>query len=81
MYVVFSCVCVCARAHMHARVRALSYSVMPDSLRPHGLYLARLLCPWNSTGKKTRVVCHALFQGIFRVRPWVSLITGSVFYH
>ena len=25
----------------------------------------RLLCPWNSPGKSTRVGCHALLQGIF----------------
>ena len=26
---------------------------------------ARLLCPWDSPGKSTGVVCHALLQGIF----------------
>ena len=26
---------------------------------------ARLLCPWDSPGKNTRVGCHALLQGIF----------------
>ena len=36
-----------------------------DSLRPRGLKLARLLCPWNSPGKNTRVDCHSLFQGFF----------------
>ena len=25
----------------------------------------RLLCPWDSPGKETRVGCHALLQGIF----------------
>ena len=25
----------------------------------------RLLCPWDSPGKNTRVGCHALLQGIF----------------
>ena len=30
-------------------------SVMSDSLRPHGLYPTRLLCPWNSPAKNTRV--------------------------
>ena len=25
----------------------------------------RLLCPWDSPGKKTGVGCHALLQGIF----------------
>ena len=31
----------------------------------HGLQPARLLCPWNSPGKNTRVGCHSLLQGIF----------------
>ena len=26
---------------------------------------ARLLCPWDSPGRKTSVGCHFLFQGIF----------------
>ena len=37
----------------------------PDSLQPHGLWPARLLCPWDSPGKKTGVGCHFLLQGIF----------------
>ena len=36
-----------------------------DSLRPYGLSLAMLLCPWDSPGKNTRVGFHALLQGIF----------------
>ena len=40
-------------------------SVVSDSLRPHGLQLTRLLCPWNSPGKNTGVACHFLLQGIF----------------
>ena len=38
---------------------------MSDSLRPYGLKPTRLLCPWDSPGKNTGVVCHALPQGIF----------------
>ena len=38
---------------------------MSDSLLPHGLQLTRLLCPWNSPGKNTKVGCHFLLQGIF----------------
>ena len=38
---------------------------MSDSSQPHGLYPARLLCPWGSPGKDTGVGCHALLQGIF----------------
>ena len=38
-------------------------SVMSDTLRPHGLYPARLLCPWDSPGKDTGVGRHFLLQG------------------
>ena len=38
---------------------------MTDSLRPYGLWPARLLCPWASPGKITGVDCHVLLQGIF----------------
>ena len=38
---------------------------MSDSLRPHGLQPARLLCPWDSPGKNSGVECQALLQGIF----------------
>ena len=37
-----------------------SRSVMPDSLRPHGLQPTRLLCPWDFPGKSTGVGCHCL---------------------
>ena len=39
-----------------------SCSVMPDSLQPHGLQPARLLCSWNSPGETTGVGCHFLLQ-------------------
>ena len=38
---------------------------MFDSLRPYGPYPTRLLCPWESPGKKTGVGSHSLLQGIF----------------
>ena len=34
----------------------------------HGLYPARLLCPWNSPGKNTGVGSHSLLQGIFLIQ-------------
>ena len=37
---------------------------MSNSLWPHGLQPARLLCPWDSPGKNTGVGCHFLLQGI-----------------
>ena len=32
---------------------------------PHGLQHGRLLCPWDSPGKRTRIGCHFLLQEIF----------------
>ena len=43
----------------------LNHSVMSNSVRPYGLQLASLLCPWDSLGKDTRVGCYALLQGTF----------------
>ena len=40
----------------------------PDSLHPHGLSPARILCPWDSPGKNTGVSCHSLLQGIFLIQ-------------
>ena len=39
-------------------------SVMSHSSRPHGLP-TRILCPWDSAGKNTRVGFQFLLQGIF----------------
>ena len=43
----------------------ISHPGVSDCLQAHGLQPARLLCPWDSPGKNTRVGCHALLQGIF----------------
>ena len=42
----------------------LSHSVISNSLQPHALYSARLLCPWDFPGKNIGVNCHFLLQGI-----------------
>ena len=42
-----------------------SHSVMSDSLRPHRLKPARILCPWDFPGKNTGVGCYFLLQEIF----------------
>ena len=44
---------------------ALSCSVVSASWRPHGLQLARLLCPWDFPGKNSGVGCHLLLQFSF----------------
>ena len=43
----------------------VSNLVLSDSLLPHGLQPAKLLCPWDSPGKNTGVGCHFLLQEIF----------------
>ena len=44
---------------------ALSHSVVSNSLQPHRLQPARLLCLWNFPSKNTEVGCLFLLQGIF----------------
>ena len=39
--------------------------ILSDSLQPHELWPARLLCPQDSPGTNTGVGYHFLFQGIF----------------
>ena len=53
-----------------------SCSVVSDSLQPCGPQFARLLCPWNSPGKDTRVGCHSLLQRISMIslKPLVLLL-------
>ena len=46
-------------------VKSVSYSVVLDSLRPNGLWPAKLLCLWISPGKNIGMGCHFLLQGIF----------------
>ena len=64
-----------------AAAAALVSSVMSVSLQLYGLQPARLLCPWDSLGKSTRVGCHALLQGTFPTQgqTWVSCIEGRWF--
>ena len=56
--------------HSKAGRACVSRSVVPDSLQPHGLQPARLLCPGNSPGKDTGVGCHSLLQGVFPTHGW-----------
>ena len=50
---------------LHGLQVCVSCSVMSNSLRPHGLQLARLLYSWDSPGKNSGVSCHSVLQGIF----------------
>ena len=51
--ILFPCMCM------------FNHLVMSDSLQPHGLWPASLLCPWDFPGKNPGVGCHFLLQGIF----------------
>ena len=42
------------------------------TLLPHGLWPARLLCPWDFPGKNTGMGCHLYLQGIFPTQ-WSKL--------
>ena len=57
---------------------SVSHSVLSDSLQPNGLQPTRLLCPWDSPGKKSGVGSHSFLQGIFLTQgsTWVSLIAA-----
>ena len=44
------------------------YSVMSDSLQPHGLKPGRLFCSCDFPGNNTAVGCHFLFKGNFLIQ-------------
>ena len=71
--------------HGHLSAEWSQCSVVSNSLQPHGLSPARLLCPWNFPGKNTSVGCHFLLQGVFPTQglntPLLCLLprqTGSL---
>ena len=47
---------------------ALVTKSYPTLLSPHGLWPTRPLSPWDFLGKKTRMGCHFLLQGIFLIQ-------------
>ena len=60
-----------------------SCSVMSNSLQPHELQHASPPCPWDSSGKNTRVDCHFLLQDIFPTQESNSglLHCQQIIYH
>ena len=58
---------------------------MSDSLGPHGLWHARLLCLWDFPVKSTGVGSHFLLQEIFPTQGWnhfyTSFIGRQILYH
>ena len=54
-----------------------------NSLRPHGMKLTRLFCPWDFSHKNTGAGWHFLLQGIFPTQgPNPRLLLGRwIHYH
>ena len=77
----YVCVCVCCSVAsvMCVCVCCSIASVMSKSLRPHGLKTASLLCPWDFTGKNTRMGCHAFLQEIFLTQGLSQLLLQADF--
>jgi len=50
------------------KTETVSCSIVSNSLQPHGIWLTRLLCPWDSPGKNIGVGYHFLLRGIFRTQ-------------
>ena len=49
-------------------------------LRPHGLWPARLLCPWDFPGKNTGVGCHLRVAEIRILKSYLHpVLTGVLF--
>ena len=59
----------------------VSLSVVSDTLQPHGLWPARLLCPWNFPGKNLEWVAISFSRGSSRPRDQtqVSCIADRFF--
>ena len=57
------------------------WSVLSDSLRPHGRQPTRFVCPWDSPGKKTGAGAIPFSKGSFQPRDGmcVTCIAGRLF--
>ena len=64
----------------HCACSVASFSAS-GSLWPYGLYPARLLCPWDSSGKNSGVGCHFLLQGIFATQDQTLVSYMEALYH
>ena len=53
---------------LHQQSVQFIYSVVSNSLQPHGLQPTMLLRPWDSPGKNTGVGCQFFLQGIFSIQ-------------
>ena len=66
---------------LYLKTVCVNHSVVSDSLQPHGLYPARLLCPWDSPGKNIEWVVISFSRGSSQPRDQtqVSCIAGRLF--
>ena len=64
---------------IHSKDESVTHSVVFDSVTPWTE--AKLLCPWNSSGKNIGMCSHSLFQGILLTKDqtWVSCTVGRFF--
>ena len=46
----------------------VSHSVVPNSLQSHGLWLSRLLCPWDSQARILELVAIPFSRGASQPR-------------
>ena len=53
---------------------SVSHSVMSNSLGPHGLQPARLLCAWNFSGKNVEWVATPYSRGSSQPWDWIWLL-------
>ena len=62
-------------------LRVLNLSVVSNSLRCYGPWPARLLRPWDFSGKNAGDGCHFFLQGIFLIQnqTFTSCIAGRFF--
>ena len=67
MYINIKCICMCVCVCAHVCVCAKLLQLCP-TLWPYGLYPTRLLCPWDSPGKKTGVVARIFSRASSRPR-------------
>ena len=56
------CLTLCYQDEMQVCCCCYVASVVSNSVQPHRWQPTRLLCPWDSPGKKTGVGCHFLLQ-------------------
>ena len=59
-----------------SEVKNLSHSVVSNSLRSHGWWSARLLCPWNPPGRNTGV--GKLFPSPDLPNPGIELRSSAL---